>query len=110
VSARNVLVTDYQSIDLSDFSVSKIGDKQGLVRLETGDEKQIMQPVAVSRASDIVAIRSLIYEIITGRPPYNELYEDEVERRFKRAEQSMADLRISPHVVEYENAGGSLLT
>ena len=40
----------------------------------------------VLRASDIFTIGSLIYEIITGRPPYDELEEDEVEKRFKRAE------------------------
>jgi hypothetical protein len=54
-----------------------------LVRPETQYEKQTTQPIIVSRESNIFTIRSLIYKIIIGKPPYNELDEDEVKRHFK---------------------------
>jgi len=60
VSARNVLVIDDLSVVLSDFSGSRIGDKQCLVLPETRYDKQTMQPLPVSRASDTFAIGSLI--------------------------------------------------
>jgi serine/threonine protein kinase len=95
VSARNVLVANDLSVVLSDFSGSKVGDKSCLVRPETRYEIQTMQPFEVSRASDIFAIGSLLYEIVTGRPPYDGLEEDEVEKRFKRAEfPSTADVML----------------
>jgi serine/threonine protein kinase len=86
VSARNLLVADNLSIVLSDFSGSKIGDEESLVRPETRYEKQGAEVIRISRATDIFAIGSLIYEIITGKPPYDELEDDDVEKLFKRAE------------------------
>lgn len=83
VSARNFLVTDDQSIVLSDFSGSMIGDEKSLVRPETRFEKQGEEPIKISIATAVFAIGSLIYEIITGRPPYSELEGDDVEKLFK---------------------------
>ena len=74
------------SIILSDFSGSKIGDGGGLVRPETRYEKQGEELIRISGATDIFAIGSLIYEIVTGKPPYDELEDDDVEKLFKRAE------------------------
>lgn len=93
VSARNFLVTDDLSIVLSDFSGSKIGDEECFVRPETRYEKQ--GTIKISKTPDIFAIGSLIYEIVTERPPYDELEEDEVEKCFKRAEfPSTADVPL----------------
>ncbi|KAL9046520.1 MAG: hypothetical protein Q9214_000661 [Letrouitia sp. 1 TL-2023] len=64
VSARNFLVRDDLSIVLSNFSASKLGDEESLVRPET----------------------RLIYEIVTGKPPYDELEDNDVEKLFKREE------------------------
>jgi serine/threonine protein kinase len=86
VSARNFLVADDLCIVLSDFSGSKIGDEESLVRPETRYEKQGEEPIRISRATDIFAIGSLMYEIVTGKPPYDGLEDDDVEKLFKRAE------------------------
>ena len=95
VSARNFLVADDLSIVFSDFSGSKIGDEESLVRPETRYEKQGEEFIRISRATDVFAIGSLIYEIVTGKPPYDELEVDDVERLFKRAEfPSTADVYL----------------
>jgi serine/threonine protein kinase len=86
VSARNFLVTDDLSIVLSDFSGSKIGDEESLVRPETRYGKQGVESIRVSRATDIFAIGSLIYEIVMGRPPYDELEDDDVVKLFQQAD------------------------
>ncbi len=95
VSARNFLVADDLSIVLSDFSGSKIRDEESLVRPETRYEKQGEELIKISRATDIFAIGSLIYEIVTGKPPYDKLEDEDVEKLFKRAEfPSTADVYL----------------
>jgi len=86
VSARNFLVTDDKSIVLCDFAGSMIGDEENLVRPETRYEKQCERPVKISLPTELFAIGSLIYEIITGKPPYSELEDNDVERLFRRGE------------------------
>jgi len=86
VSARNFLVTDNRSIVLNDFAGSMIGDEENFVRPETRYEKQGDEPVKISLSTEIFAIGSLIYEIITGKPPYSELEDDDVEKRFRLGE------------------------
>ncbi|KAE9978691.1 hypothetical protein EG328_001363 [Venturia inaequalis] len=86
VSTRNFLVADDFSIVLSDFSGSKIGDEEGLVRPETRYEKQGVGLIEISRETDVFAIGSLIYEIVTGKRPYDELGDEDVEELFRRAE------------------------
>ena len=86
ISARNFLVADDLSIVLSDFSGSKIGDEESLVRPEIWYEKQGEELTRISRATDIFTARSLIYEIVTGKPPYDGLEDDDVEKLFKRVE------------------------
>ncbi|QDS77083.1 hypothetical protein FKW77_007387 [Venturia effusa] len=106
VSARNVLVADDLSVVLSDFSGSRIGEKSCLVRPETRYEIQTMQPFEVARRSDIFAIGSLIYEIIEGRPPYDELEEDEVVKRFQQAKFPSTAHMILGEVIKGCWAGG----
>jgi serine/threonine protein kinase len=74
VSARNFLVADDLSIILSDFSRLRIRDEESLVRPETRYEKQGEGLIKVSIATEIFAIGSLIYEIVTGKPPYDEIH------------------------------------
>jgi serine/threonine protein kinase len=95
MSTRNFLVADDLSIILTDFSGSKIGDEESFVRPETRYEKQGEEIIRISRATDIVAIGSLIYEIVTGMPPYDKLDDEDVEKLFKRAEfPSTADVYL----------------
>lgn len=84
ISARNFLVTDELSIVLCDFSGSLIGMKANLVRPETRYEKVEGDcPVAISLDTETFAIGSLIYELVTGKPPYSHIEDDEVADRFK---------------------------
>lgn len=55
-----------------------------LVRPETRYGKQGEDVIKVSRATDIFAIGSLIYEIVTEKPPYHDLDDDYVEELFQR--------------------------
>lgn len=85
ISARNFLVADDLSLLLCDFSGSKIGDKKNLVRPETRYEKfPVTGNREISLATEIFAIGSLIYEISTGKRPYDEMDDEEVESLFRQ--------------------------
>ncbi|KAF1995581.1 hypothetical protein P154DRAFT_473991 [Amniculicola lignicola CBS 123094] len=86
ISARNFLVADDLSIFLCDFSGSMIGAKKNLVRPETRYEKfQGTRPLDISIATEAFAVGSLIYEISTGKRPYDDIEDDEVESLFRRS-------------------------
>jgi serine/threonine protein kinase len=86
VSTRNFLVADDLSIILSDLSGSRIRDEESLVRPKTRYEKQGEGLIKVSIATEIFAIGSPIYDIVTGKPSYDELEDDDVEGLFKQGE------------------------
>lgn len=84
ISARNFLVADDLSLVLCDFSGSAIGDQDALVGQEMRYRKvDGVEPFRISVATEIFAIGSLIYEIMTGKRPYDEIEdEDEIEGLF----------------------------
>ncbi|KAH8731033.1 kinase-like domain-containing protein [Phaeosphaeriaceae sp. PMI808] len=84
ISARNFLVDDDLSLVLCDFSGSAIGDQDALVGQETRYQKVAgVKPFCISIATEIFAVGSLIYEIMTDKRPYDEIEdEDEVEELF----------------------------
>ncbi|KAF1840129.1 kinase-like protein [Cucurbitaria berberidis CBS 394.84] len=85
ISARNFLVADDLSLCLCDFSGSMIGARKNLVRPETRYEKfEGTEPVDISVRTEIFAVGSLIYEISTGKRPYDELEDGEVEHLFRQ--------------------------
>ncbi|KAF2277729.1 kinase-like protein [Westerdykella ornata] len=85
ISTRNFLVADDLSILLCDFSGSMIGAQTSLVRPETRYEKvEATEPLDISVATEGFAIGSLIYEISTGKRPYDDIEDDEVERLFRQ--------------------------
>jgi len=85
VSTRNFLVSNDLSLLLCDFAGSKIGDKKNLVRPETCYEKfHASGRMPISIETEIFAIGSLIYEISTGKKPYDEKTDEEVESLFMR--------------------------
>lgn len=84
ISTRNFLVADDLALLLCDFSGSKIGELQGMVRAETRYEKQYASSTDTSIDSEIFAMGSLLYEILFGSPPYQDVDDDEVEALFKK--------------------------
>ncbi|KAJ5110875.1 hypothetical protein N7532_001410 [Penicillium argentinense] len=86
ISARNFLVAENLSIKLCDFSGSAIGGQTPLVAEE---ERYQMAPDSPrSIATDIFALGCLIFEIVTGRRPYDNIEDqnvEEVQRRYAAA-------------------------
>ncbi|KAJ6003783.1 hypothetical protein N7540_011206 [Penicillium herquei] len=83
ISARNFLVADDLSIRLCDFSGSSIDNRPSLVEEE--DRYRICPDAPRSTTTDIFALGCLIFEIVTGIRPYNEIPDDEceeIERRY----------------------------
>ncbi|KAJ5330566.1 hypothetical protein N7476_000349 [Penicillium atrosanguineum] len=83
ISARNFLVADDLSIKLCDFSGSAIGGETPLVQEE---DRYRMDPDSPrSTTTDIFALGCLIFEIMTGSRPYNEINDEnyqEIVRRY----------------------------
>jgi hypothetical protein len=77
-------VADDLSLVLCDFSGSAIGDQDALVGQEMRYRKvDGVEPFRISVATEIFAIGSLIYEIITRKRPYDEIKdEDEIKGLF----------------------------
>jgi serine/threonine protein kinase len=83
ISTRNFLVADDLSIRLCDFSGSSMGNQPSLVEEE--DRYRISPNAPRSIATDIFALGCLIFEIMTGNRPYDEIPDDaceEIERRY----------------------------
>ncbi|KAJ5117687.1 hypothetical protein N7448_011319 [Penicillium atrosanguineum] len=81
ISARNFLVADDMSIKLCDFSGSAIGEKTSLISEE--DRYRMAPNYPRSTATDIFALGCLMFEITTGRRPYDEISDEdcqEIER------------------------------
>lgn len=88
ISTRNFLVGDDLSLVLNDFSGSRLGDKVGLVGPETSYAKALQDDqydtVQGSIEGEVFSIGSLLYEILTGQKPYNDLSNNEIKDLFKR--------------------------
>lgn len=83
ISARNFLMDDDLSIRLCDFSGSSMGSQPSLVEEE--DRYRILPNAPRSIKTDIFALGCLIFEIMTGSRPYNEIPDDaceDIERRY----------------------------
>jgi serine/threonine protein kinase len=87
ISARNFLVADDESLKLCDFAGSTIGNEQALVSEETRYRKYHDTEITTHTIqTELFATGSLIYEIMTGRRPYDEVMEDESVERLYRQE------------------------
>ena len=88
INARNFLVTDDgQSLILCDFAGSKLGDSDCEVLPEEGYAKvEGIELGDVSIATEVFAAGSLMYEIITGKKPYDGLEYNKVMSLFGRLE------------------------
>lgn len=83
ISPRNFLVAEDLSIKLCDLAGSAIGDLRALVGEEDRYNASSWTPRTLQ--TDLFALSSMIYEISTGRRPYDEIPDsddEEVQRRF----------------------------
>jgi serine/threonine protein kinase len=85
ISCRNIVVTSSLDAKLIDFDSSAIlgekrwGDEEA--RYSCPSEKLVTK--LPSFQTDIFALGSAMYEILTDSPPYNDVSSDEAERRFE---------------------------
>jgi serine/threonine protein kinase len=87
ISARNFLVADDESLKLCDFAGSTIGNKEALVSEETRYRQYHDTDITTHTIqTELFATGSLIYEIMTGKRPYDEVTEDEIVKRLYRQE------------------------
>jgi serine/threonine protein kinase len=88
ISTRNFLVGDDLSLVLNDFSGSRLGSKPELVGPETSYAKALQDDqygtVQGSMEGEVFSIGSLLYEIVTGRKPYSDLSDEEIEDLFRQ--------------------------
>jgi serine/threonine protein kinase len=95
ISARNILLASDLTIKICDFGNSIVLD-DGAIGTEEGRDEIIMETaetrynrcrVVEDRkacvADDIFALGSLFFEILTGKPPYDDLDSTSVENRYE---------------------------
>jgi serine/threonine protein kinase len=100
IKPENFLVDERLQFRLIDFSGSSIDKKPALVV----ENSRFFLPrsregYCSSISSDLFALGSSIYEIITGEQPYAEVDDDEVELRYARQEFPPVDDMICGHIV-----------
>jgi hypothetical protein len=62
-----------------------MGAQKNMVRPETRYEKlEGTEPVPISVGTEVLAIGNLIFEISTGKRPYDDIGDDEAESLFRR--------------------------
>jgi serine/threonine protein kinase len=83
LSARNFLVADDLGLKLCDFAGSIIDGHPPLVSEEVRYRKvEGVTSSTQSAQTELFAIGSLIYEIVTGLPPFPDLSDEEIEERY----------------------------
>jgi len=111
LSARNFLVADDLTLKLCDFAGSTFAGRSPLVSEEVRYRK--IEGVARSTQStqtELFAIGSLMYEIVTGLPPYDDLSDEEIEERYGKQDfPSLENLQYAEVIErcwtsEYDNA------
>ena len=85
ISCRNIVVTSSLDGKLIDFGSSAVLGERGLGAEEArySCPSKIRANKLPSFQSDIFALGSAIYEILTGSPPYKDITSDEAEERFE---------------------------
>ena len=91
ISCNNIFLDDSLSINLGDFAGSAIDGLPPLVCYETSHE---LPDEDISTKTEIFALGSTIYEIMTGSKPYKDLPDHEVSAAF--SEGHFPDLESIP--------------
>ncbi len=87
IKPQNILITTDQNIKILDFGVAKILSGNSLLhtvygtKIGTGLYMSPEQVIgdAIDIRSDIYSLGVLLYQLVSGKPPYNSLYQSEYE-------------------------------
>ncbi|KAI9805524.1 MAG: hypothetical protein M1825_000775 [Sarcosagium campestre] len=82
ISCRNLFLDDRLDLNLGDFAGSSIDGAPALVSYETSHDHPRF--ASVSADSEIFALGSVMYEIVTGNPPYKDLSPEEIRNAYGR--------------------------
>lgn len=83
ISCNNVFLDDNLDVKLGDFAGSAIDDHPPLICYETSHE--LPGEEDISAMTELFALGSTVYEIMTGVKPYKELPEHEISAAFSEA-------------------------
>lgn len=88
IKPENMLLDDHLGLRIIDMSGASIDGKPPLSLESTRFflPRSMQDEMPCSTTTDLFALGSSIYQIVTGRQPYEELEDDEVEARFARKE------------------------
>ncbi|KAG4441511.1 hypothetical protein IFR05_003038 [Cadophora sp. M221] len=81
ISCNNVLLDEDLNAKLGDFAGSSMDGQDPLICYETSHEHP--EIIGISTGSELFALGSTFYEIMTGSKPYQELSDTEITRAYK---------------------------
>jgi serine/threonine protein kinase len=88
INCSNFFLDGEQNLKLGDFAGSSIDNSPATIcystthQLPTLDYSSDSEDVIITKETEIFAFGSALYEIMTGRPPYEDKSDSEVERLF----------------------------
>lgn len=84
ISCNNVLLDGELNAKLGDFAGSSIDGNDPLICYETSHEQPEISDRGISVTSELFALGSTFYEIMTGSKPYHELSDIEITRAYRQ--------------------------
>jgi serine/threonine protein kinase len=88
INCSNFFLDGEQNLKLGDFAGSSIDNSPATIcystthQLPTSDSLSESEDVIITKDTEIFAFGSALYEMVTGRPPYDDKSDSEVERLF----------------------------
>lgn len=92
INCSNFFLDGEQDLKLGDFAGSSIDDSPATICYSTThqlpmlDSSSESENVIITKETEIFAFGSTLYEMVTGRPPYDDKTDAEVERLFSSGE------------------------
>jgi len=81
--SQNILIDAHDNAKICDFAGSKMGDQEAWVRYQVRNQHPKYEGRQPTIATEIFALGSVIFEIITSQAPYETLSDSAVQKRFQ---------------------------